>query len=91
MRDGYVDPGAGLSMTELDYRQPIARDKRICMFVMDQNAPILASMVEDEPIQFAKLIDFRSRIMRALMCALCTDPADLAQKRRKLRKNFRTI
>jgi O-acetyl-ADP-ribose deacetylase (regulator of RNase III)/transcriptional regulator of met regulon len=80
MRYGYVDPGTGLSMTELEYRQAIASDKRICMFVMDQNAPILASMVEDDPIRFAKLIDFRSRIMKAHTCALFTDPADLAQK-----------
>lgn len=80
MRYGYVDPGTGLSMTELEYRQAIASDKRICMFVMDQNAPILASMVEDDPIRFAKLIDFRSRIMKAHTCSLFTDPADLAQK-----------
>jgi O-acetyl-ADP-ribose deacetylase (regulator of RNase III) len=80
MRYGYVDPGTGLSMTELEYRQAIASDKRICMFVMDQNAPILASMVEDDPIRFAKLIDFRGRIMKAHTCALFTDPADLAQK-----------
>lgn len=80
MRYGYVDPGTGLSMTEFEYRQAIASDKGICMFVMDQNAPILASMVEDDPIRFAKLIDFRGRIMRAHTCALFTDPADLAQK-----------
>jgi O-acetyl-ADP-ribose deacetylase (regulator of RNase III) len=80
MRYGYVDSGTGLSMTELEYRQAIASDKRICMFVMDQNAPIRASMVEDDPIRFAKLVDFRGRIMKAHTCALFTDPADLAQK-----------
>jgi O-acetyl-ADP-ribose deacetylase (regulator of RNase III) len=80
MRYGYVDPGTGLSMTEREYRQAIASDKRICMFIMDQNAPILASMVEDDPTRFAKLIDFRSRVMRAHVRALFTDPTDLAQK-----------
>jgi hypothetical protein len=80
MRYGYVDPGTGLSMTELEYRQAIASDKRISIFVMDQNAPILASMVEDDPTRFAKLIDFRSRVMKAHTCALFTDPPDLAQK-----------
>jgi len=80
MRYGYVDPGTGLSMTELEYRQAIASDKRICIFVMDQNAPILASMVEDDPTRFAKLVDFRSRVMKAHTCALFTDPPDLAQK-----------
>ena len=80
MRYGYVDPGTGLSMTELEYRQAIASDKTICMFIMDQNARILASMVEDDPTRFAKLVDFRSRVMRAHTCALFTDPPDLAQK-----------
>jgi len=80
MRYGYVDPGTGLSMTELEYRQAIASNKKICMFVMDQNAPILACMVEDDPTRFAKLIDFRNRVMRAHTCALFTDPPDLAQK-----------
>jgi O-acetyl-ADP-ribose deacetylase (regulator of RNase III) len=80
MRYGHVDPGTGLSMTELEYRQAIASDKRICMFVMDQNAPILASMVEDDPTRLAKLLDFKSRVMKAHTCALFTDPSDLAQK-----------
>jgi O-acetyl-ADP-ribose deacetylase (regulator of RNase III) len=80
MRYGYVDPGTGLSMTELEYRQAIASDKRICMFVMDQNATIQAGMVEDEPTRFAKLIDFRNRVLKAHTCALFTDPSDLAQK-----------
>ena len=80
MRYGYVDPGTGLSMTELEYRQAIASDKRICMFVMDQNAPILANMVESEPTCFAKLVDFRDRVMKAHTCALFTDTQDLAEK-----------
>jgi hypothetical protein len=46
-------------MTELEYRQAIAKGKRICMFVMDQRAPIVANMVEDDPTRFAKLIDYR--------------------------------
>ncbi|MHC4140799.1 MAG: DUF4062 domain-containing protein [Planctomycetota bacterium] len=80
LRYGYVDPGSGLSMTELEYRQAIASDKKICMFVMDQNAPIVASMVEDDASRFAKLLDFRSRVMKAHTCALFTDPQDLAQR-----------
>jgi O-acetyl-ADP-ribose deacetylase (regulator of RNase III) len=80
MRYGYVDPGTGLSMTELEYRQAVANEKRICMFVMDKNAPIIASMVEDDPVLFAKLSDFRGRIMKAHTCALFSDPADLAKK-----------
>jgi hypothetical protein len=67
-------------MTELEYRQAIASGRNICMFVMDQGAPILASMVEDDPTRFAKLIDFRGRVMKAHTCALFIDPPDLAQK-----------
>jgi len=80
MRYGYVDPGTGLSMTELEYRQAVASDKKICMFVMGQNAPIVASMVEDDSVRYAKLIDFRSRVMKAHTCASFTDPSDLAMK-----------
>jgi hypothetical protein len=80
LRYGYVDPGTGLSMTELEYRQAVASDKEICFFVLDPNAPILASMVEDDPVRYAKLIDFRARVMRAHTCALFLDPPDLAAK-----------
>jgi O-acetyl-ADP-ribose deacetylase (regulator of RNase III) len=80
MRYGYVDPGAGLSMTELEYRQAIASDKKIQMFVMDQNAPITAGMVEDDPLKFARLVEFRGRVMKDHTCALFTDPNDLAAK-----------
>ena len=80
MRYGYVDPGTGLSMTELEYRQAIASDKKIWMFVMDQNAPISPSMVESDPNRYAKLVDFKDRVMRTHTCALFTDPLDLAKK-----------
>jgi O-acetyl-ADP-ribose deacetylase (regulator of RNase III) len=80
MRYGYVDPGTSLSMTELEYRQASASGKQICMFVMDPSAPILASMVEDDPTRFAKLTDFRNHVMKAHLCALFTDHTDLAAK-----------
>jgi O-acetyl-ADP-ribose deacetylase (regulator of RNase III) len=88
MRYGFVDPGTGLSMTELEYRQAIASDKRICMFVMADNAPILANMVEDDPVRFAKLIDFRGRILKAHTCAMFTDPSDLANKAQSTLKDI---
>ncbi len=80
MRYGYVDPGTGLSMTELEYRQAVASNRPICMFVMDRDAPILAGMVEDDPARFAKLLEFRSHVMKVHTCALFADPADLARK-----------
>jgi len=36
--------------------------------------------VEDDPTRFAKLVDFRNRVMKAHTCALFTDPSDLAAK-----------
>ena len=80
MRYGQVDPGTGLSMTELEYHQARASDKRICMFIMADDAPILANMVENDPSRLAKLIDFRDRILNTHICAMFTDATDLAQK-----------
>lgn len=80
MRYGYVDPGTGLSMTELEYRQAIASDKTIQIFVMDENAPITAGMVETDPVKFARLVEFRGRVMKDHTCALFMGPDDLAKK-----------
>lgn len=67
-------------MTELEYRQAIASDKGICVFVMDQNAQVQVSMVEDDPVRLEKLIRFREHVMKAHTCALFTDTPDLARK-----------
>jgi hypothetical protein len=80
MRYGHVDEGTGLSMTELEYRQAVASAKPLCMFVMDRDASIRPSMVEDDAVRYGKLLDFRSRVMNAHTCALFKDPADLAKK-----------
>lgn len=80
MRYGHVDAGTGLSMTELEYRQAIACDRRICMFVMDESAQITAKMVETDPTGYAKLIDFKKRVLKAHTCAMFMDPTDLATK-----------
>ena len=80
MRYGSVDESTGLSMTELEYRQAVASDKALLMFVMDKDAPILASMVEDDPVRFGKLVDFRNRVMTAHTCVLFSRSEDLAKK-----------
>jgi molecular chaperone DnaK len=80
MRYGYIDSGSGLSMTELEYRQAIASRKPVCMFVMDKTAPITADMVEGDPAAYAKLLEFKNRVMKAHTCAMFTDPADLGRK-----------
>jgi O-acetyl-ADP-ribose deacetylase (regulator of RNase III) len=80
MRYGYVDPGTGLSMTELEYRQAIASAKPVHIFVMDDQAPITAGMVETDSVRFARLLEFKSRIMKDHTCKLFTSPDDLANK-----------
>jgi hypothetical protein len=80
LRYGYVDPGTGLSMTELEYRQAIASGKPMHMFVMDERAPITASMVETDPVRFARLQEFKARAMKDHTCAMFTDAQDLAVK-----------
>jgi O-acetyl-ADP-ribose deacetylase (regulator of RNase III) len=82
MRYGYVDPGTGLSMTELEYRQAIASEKPMHVFVMDKNAPITAGMVETDSVSFARLLEFKSRVMKDHTCKLFTSPDDLARKAR---------
>ena len=90
MRYGYVEPGSGLSMTELEYRQAVASNKAICIFLMDQNAPITAGMVETDPQSFARLLDFRQRVMKAHTCGMFTDTPDLERKaERALKDMFR--
>jgi len=80
MRYGYVDEASGLSMTELEYRQAIASDKDIRMFVMDEDAPITASMVERDPGQLQQLNEFRDRVLKSHSCNLFQTPVDLAAK-----------
>jgi O-acetyl-ADP-ribose deacetylase (regulator of RNase III) len=80
MRYGSIETTSGFSMTELEYRQAIASNKPIFIFVMDRNAPITADMVEDNPTGYGKLLDFKTRVLKAHTCAMFTTPEDLAQK-----------
>ena len=80
MRYGYVDPITGLSMTELEYRQAIVSKKQICMFIMDQSAQIQASMIEDDPTRFKKLLEFKSHVMKVHTCAMFDSISDLKTK-----------
>ena len=80
MRYGYVDQASGLSMTELEYRQAVAGEKDIRMFVMDEDAPVRASMVERDPHQLELLNDFRERVLTSHACNLFETPSDLADK-----------
>ena len=80
MRYGYVDPGTGLSMTELEYHQAVASAKPLHIFVMDDRAPIMAGMVENNSEHYAKLLEFKAHVLKAHTCKLFTTPDDLARK-----------
>lgn len=83
MRYGYVYAGTGLSMTEMEYRQAQASSKPTHMFVMDDGAAITAGMVETNPEHYAKLVEFKRRVMADNTCSHFTSPEDLARRVRK--------
>lgn len=80
MRYGHVDEGTGISMTELEYQQAVAGCKPLRIFVMSDDAPIKASMVERDPAKLEKLNDFKARVLSSHSCGLFSDEKDLAQK-----------
>ncbi len=80
MRYGYVDDVTGLSMTELEYRQAIASDKDIRVFVMDEDAPITGAMVERDPGNLEKLNSFRETVLKSHSCGMFRSEDDLAEK-----------
>lgn len=79
MRYGSVDPTTGFSMTELEYHQAVSSRKPICIFVMDNNAPITPAMVEDDAERFAKLLRFRKTVMKAHTCGMFSTVDELAR------------
>ena len=46
MRYGSIDPATGLSMTELEYRQAVVDKKKLCVFLIADDAPITVRMVD---------------------------------------------
>jgi hypothetical protein len=51
-------------MTELEYRTAGGSGKRIHMYVMHPEAPITSSMIEDGPAGYAKLKEFKTRVLK---------------------------
>jgi len=80
MRYGHVDDGSGLSMTELEYQQALDGRKPLRIFIMDDDAPIRASMVERDPAKLERLNDFKARVLRNHTCKMFIDESDLAVK-----------
>jgi len=80
MRYGHVEPGSGLSMTELEYRQAAASDKPMRIFLMHRDAPITPAMVETDAQSFAKLLAFRAHLEKVHTCGYFMGAEDLAEK-----------
>jgi hypothetical protein len=80
MRYGAIDPSSGFSMTELEYRQAVASSKPRLMFVMDEGATVEVKMIERSPEAFAKLMNFRSHVLRAHVCGMFSGLDDLSTK-----------
>ncbi len=57
---------------------------------MDKNAPITAGMVESDPQGYAKLLDFRERVLKAHTCGLFAGPDDLMQQVGQALKSLRS-
>jgi hypothetical protein len=80
MRYGAVDAVTGLSMSELEYRQAVASEKPLQMFVLDDQAPITVDMVETDPQQYARLRAFRDRVLQSHVCRRFAGVDDLIAK-----------
>lgn len=80
MRYGSIDPATGRSMTELEYRQALASQKKLCMFLLAEDAPINMGMVERSPEGYAKLLDLRQEVLATRMCAYFRDADELVAK-----------
>jgi O-acetyl-ADP-ribose deacetylase (regulator of RNase III) len=89
MRYGSIEPGSGLSMTELEYRQAVASRKELHIFLMDDRAPITVDMVEKDPDAFTKLLALRRHLLKAHVCELFTDVTDLTNRAERTLRDAR--
>lgn len=80
MRYGYIDEASGFSMTELEYRQALASSKDIRIFVMKDDAPITANMVERSPEGLEKLNRFRDTVLKNHSCGIFSSRNELSAK-----------
>jgi hypothetical protein len=82
MRYGSIDPATGLSMTELEYRQAVAEKKKLCLFLIADDAPINVQMVERNPDGFAKLVKLKEDVLATRTCGFFRTVDDLTSQAR---------
>lgn len=76
-RYGHVEPGSGMSMTEIEYHQAVAGGKPLRIFVMADDAQVPDDFVDTDPALVAKLDAFKDRVLATHTCRFFTDLADL--------------
>ena len=79
-RYGHVEPGSGMSMTEIEYHQAVARGKPLRIFVMDEAVDVPEDHRDSDPAIVEKLDAFRSRVLAHHTCRIFTDVDDLTEK-----------
>src|SRR3954453_16511438 len=78
-RCGFVPSGSDMSITELEFRHALQREKEIFCFVVDQNYPWIPRHVETEPGR-SHLERFKELISGSRVHDTFTTPEDLAFK-----------
>ena len=79
-RYGHVEPGSGMSMTEIEYHQAVAGGKPLRIFVMDEAVDVPEDHRDNDPAIVEKLDAFRSRVLAHHTCRIFTDIDDLTEK-----------
>ena len=79
-RYGHVEPGSGMSMTEIEYHQAVAGGKPLRIFVMDEAVDVPEDHRDSDPAIVEKLDAFRSRVLAHHTCRIFTDIDDLTEK-----------
>jgi hypothetical protein len=79
-RYGHVEPGSGMSMTEIEYHQAVAGGKPLRIFVMDEAVDVPEDHRDSDPAIVEKLDAFRSRVLAHHTCRIFTDIDDLSEK-----------
>lgn len=76
-RYGHVEPGSGMSMTEIEYHQAVAGSKPLRVFVMSEDAEVPDDHQDTDPELVAKLEAFRARVLANHTCKFFTNIDDL--------------
>ncbi|TEX50252.1 MAG: hypothetical protein B7C55_11705 [Actinomycetales bacterium mxb001] len=76
-RYGHVEPGSGMSMTEIEYHQAVAGSKPLRIFVMSDEAEVPEEFRDTDPEMVAKLQAFKERVLATHTCKFFSGLDDL--------------